>query len=313
MAMRVSFWLLYILFLVPFYFFLFRKSGEGLGIFLGDATLLGGAIVVMLMIRRSHRRQDRFFEYSFVKPNPRVINMDVPREVREYLVRRAAIISALLIRASSEWFLQHKELPPEIEVITRRAQNELLRKEGLWEVLEADEADLFRAADGHWTAIQLDQSVAWCEQLRLLRWTLGLDTNLFPLHYFPRVDISAAKGIVEAGNELFRGKKMLAPWDVRVERDVSSRYFLRCLAEKITRGQLVEPEADAWARTVREECHGPSTDLLVGVQTVGELDDEKLHRFWLCAYFRMRYANYLVDLLGSDGPVTFAVWSQSQS
>jgi hypothetical protein len=36
-------------------------------------------------------------------------------------------------------------------------------------------------ADGQWTTEQQNEVATWCEQLRLLRWTFGIDAELMRL------------------------------------------------------------------------------------------------------------------------------------
>jgi hypothetical protein len=234
--------------------------------------------------------------------------------VHTYLIDRAAITAALLARAASEGYLQNKELPSGVEVVTRQKQNETLRRENLWEKLEADEADMFRAAGGHWNSEQVNSAAVLCEYLRLLRWALGLDANLFPLAHFPRVDVSLTEGLAEQRQKVFQWKVVLAPWDVRVERDAADQYFGRCIAEIVARGKTNVPgEVNEWAHAVRNDLIGPSRDYLVGVQTIGELDDAALRAFFVTVSARTRYAGYLVDILASDVPVTFGEWSNVQN
>lgn len=313
-SLRVSFWLLYILCLIPFEFFLLRKSGDSLGIVLADTGLLIGATLVVVVIRRSHRRQDELFKYSFVSTAPQESVEAPSASVRAYLIDRAAITAALLSRAASEWYVQNKELPSGVEVVTRRTQNEILRRENLWEKLEADEADMFRAADGHWKTDQVDSASSLCEYLRLLRWVLGLDAKLFPLTHFPRVDVSLTQGLVERRQKVFQGKSVLATWDVRVERDAADQYFARCIAEIVARRKTsVAAEVDEWAHGLRDDLMGPSKDFVVGTQTIGELDESTLRAFFIIASARTRYAGYLVDILASGVPVTFKEWSEAHS
>lgn len=308
--LRASFWMFYMVCWATSEFFIFRRSSTNLWIPIGDSALLGIAGIVVLWIRRSHRRQDQMFTYSFTDVKPINVSRSAKDQLRAYLIDRAAITAALLMRASSEWCLQNKELPSEIEIITRRVQNDLLRREGLWNSLEPEELTLFLSADGHWSEEQQGDVIAWCERLRLLRWTLGYDASLFRLGHFPRVDASIAKGIVERRQEFFKGKEMLAAWDVRVERDTATGYLIQCIAEIMERKQWsnLSEELGEWAHDVRKDVYGPSTDVIAGIQTLGEMDDATLSTFFSTVEARREYSSYLVDLLGGEPLLTFDDW-----
>lgn len=67
--LRASFWMFYMVCWATSEFFIFRRSSTNLWIPIGDSALLGIAGIVVLWIRRSHRRQDQMFTYSFTDVN----------------------------------------------------------------------------------------------------------------------------------------------------------------------------------------------------------------------------------------------------
>lgn len=277
------------------------------------AVIFGCAILILLAIRRSHRRQDAFFQ-SFLSSGRGDSKSDSSSiEVQQHLVECAVIKGALLARAASESFLKTKEIPDGIVIITRQTQIESLRTQGLWDKLSLEEGDLLRAPDGYWTPEQIQQMVSWCEQLRLLRWVLGLDGEITPLAFFPRTDVSLSAEIVKHGRALFDGKELLNSWDIRVERDIAREYLVRCLIEWQSRESIhASREFAEWAAQARVQVAGPSDDLLAGVKAVGELENDELAYLQLIAGIRENFSDYLIDQVSTDRPIDFLVWSKTR-
>jgi hypothetical protein len=140
---------------------------------------------------------------------------DASLEVHAYLEECALIVASLLARAASEIYLQQNQPAPGLGVVTQQMQNALLRENGLWDKLEQAEADLASAADGNWSVEQQNQVLMWCEQLRLLRWVIGVDSELVSLAHFPTLDFSLSREVLRRG-KWPSGKAVLKSWDVRV-------------------------------------------------------------------------------------------------
>jgi hypothetical protein len=285
----------------------------------GGATLvfyglfLGVVAAGVFMLRRAHRRQDDALKFSLTDTQPARQQADEVAEiVRTYFAERTVIIASLIARAGSEIYLLVNEFPPGVEVVTRQAQNAILREKGLWDKLEPAESDLVSTADGRWSEEQRQQLASWCEQLRLLRWTLGIDAELMPLIHFPKVDFALSQSLEGPREVLLRSERTLAPWELRVERDIAWRYFARIVAELKGRDLIGgDSEMEKWTAGLRAATIGPSTDYLAGPKTVGELDDESLKLLGVIAWSRGRYAAYLVDQLSADNCFSFATWSPS--
>jgi len=264
-----------------------------------------------VMLRRSHRQQDQALNYSITGRSVLALQDadDISAIVRTYLAERAAIIGSLVARAASENHLRLNEVPFE-QASMRQRQNAQLRQSGLLDKLEPTEADLVGVADGRWTVEQLNEVVKWCEQLRLLRWTLGIDAEMIPLAHFPRVDFSLSLGLLGSKCTFSGSGQTLKSWDLRVERDIAFGYVARVVAELKARKLItIGPELDSWADQLREKSLGPSNDYLVGSKTVGELDDDNLRLLWIIAVSRGQYAAYLAEQLSADNPCSFARWS----
>jgi hypothetical protein len=166
------------------------------------------------------------------------------------------------------------------------------------------------AADGLWTAEHRAKIVTWCEQLRLLRWTLRIDAELIPLAHNPPVDYSLVHDLLRDTAVIQTGKPTRASWDLRGERDIALEYFARVVAELKSRSLIAEStELDGWPEEFREKSLGTSVDYLVGPKTVAELNEGPLRLLGMIAHACWEYAAYLVELLSGAGAVPLAEWS----
>jgi hypothetical protein len=305
---KIAFAFLYfVMYVVIFYLLPLRERGAaGLFGFYGLIFTSGG--IAFFMLRRSHRKQDELLHYPLTGLNPREPPAaDISPVVRGYLQERAVIIASLLARAASEIHIERHELPSGAEVLTRQIQNAILRRKGLWDKLEPVEAELVSAADGRWSVEQQNNATKWCEQLRLLRWTLGIDAELMPLAHFPKVDFSLTRELLDERLTFPVRTAIRKSWDLRVERDGALQYAARIVAELKGRALITnEAQLDDWADRLRAESLGASKDYLAGSKTIGELSDESLLLLGAIAVARQTYAAYLSDQLNADVPVSFA-------
>ncbi len=230
----------------------------------------------------------------------------VNASVRGYVAERARIIAALLDRAGSELYLRNHEIPDGSEIVARQRQNQLLLKAGVWEKLERSEVELLSLPDRAWSQEQCNMSVVWCEQIRLLRWTLRLDAEIMPLAHFPPLDFTLAKLPGEVGET---DTPMLLPSDLRAERDIAKAYLVRLIAESTARKlTLFTPQMEEWSAEFRSAVAGPSTDFLIGTRTVNDLKDREVGFFLGTSNARYDYTAYLVEVLGSETPFPHSNW-----
>lgn len=315
LALRVTFFLVY---LAVYAAFLIGQvtSAAGGGIWNAVFYLVtfGSGLVAVLLIRRWHKKQDELLNYSITgqsRLHPQDAS-DASTEVRSYLQDRTLIIASLLARGGSEIYLHQNQLSPGSEVLTRQIQNGLLRERGLWSRLEQAEADLAAAADGRWTLDQQDRVVAWCEQLRLLRWVLRVDPELVPLQHFPALDYSLAHELLRQPEAVRNDRPMLRSWDVRGERDIAAAYMARTIAELKGRGLIVNgPQLEGWADELRAKSLGASSDYLAGSRTIGELPEPELKLIGSFAAARHLYCAYLAEQLNAIQPIPFSIWEKA--
>jgi hypothetical protein len=249
-------------------------------------------ILVGILQRRLERRaQDR--------DNPAV-----PATTKLAIYREACLLAILLERLSSEIGME-KELPEDIEVITRRVLLDRLAELNLRDNLEPELRDILLAPDGHWPQELKQRAFQSWECFTVLRWVLGLGA-LTPLTEQPNYKLADI-------NVLFAIKQLeklsvLPAWDVRPARNNTMLFFNRCWSELIARGAIgdVTEEAVQHAIEAREtiQSEGYNADFLVGVRTVPELQDQLLWQITVRTYHRMQMLALLVDVTSGDKPTS---------
>jgi len=276
------------------------------------AFIIGTGIIAAVAMRRWYRNQNKILNQSITGQASLSFPgaFKAPQSVRSYLEERALIVASLLARGASEVQLHSTNQSNDIgEVLTRQALNGFLRGHGLWERLEPAEVDLASAADGRWTSEQEGRVIAWCEQLRLLRWVLGVDPEIVPLWHNPTVDFKLGWELLQQAAALADRRSEVGPWDIRMQRDLATAYATRAIAELKVRGVVPAcPELDRWANNLRASCLGDSVDFLAGVRTIAEVREDALRLLAFLAAARGQYAGYLVDQLNATEPIAFSSW-----
>ena len=274
--------------------------------------IFASGTLAAIMMRRWHKKQDEILNTSLTGRNPlRPQELTFPHEgVRAYLYERSLIIASLLSRAASEIYLANSDDTGTLaQVATRQTQNAFLRERGLWLKLEQSEFELASIADGQWPATQQNNVIEWCEQLRLLRWVLRIDSEIVPLAHFPKLDFSLGVQLLRDQAEGRHGQTVEV-WEVRMERDAALQYVARIVSEMKARGHV--PDIGSWADHFRAKSLGNSTDYLAGADTIADLGDEQLRLLGSLAVARERYSTYLADQLNSTQPFPFSVWQRNQ-
>lgn len=126
---------------VCWYFFYFR------GLLAADKAtglLSLGVLIWMVSLMAYSAVQLKWEKWKLDKDDP-----PVTPGIKIALHQEACLLAILLERLGSEIAME-KELPPEIEIITRRVQLEKLDALGLRENLDPFLLDVLLAPDGHW-------------------------------------------------------------------------------------------------------------------------------------------------------------------
>jgi hypothetical protein len=214
-----------------------------------------------------------------------------------YLADLTLLYAVLLDRAGSERFLKETELPPGMEVTSRRTQMEVLRACGIWDRVSAKDREAIMMPDGAWEWERINRFATGIEPLRLLRWVLHLEFRLPTIGQQLSGDFSIAHEIVVEPQRLRRNTGMVEDSAVRSARDDARTTLLRCIAEAISRGYQVadDEKTAAWAKQVSEELSGnQDEDFLLGNELVSEASRERLA--WATALANIR-TNFLTDVL----------------
>jgi hypothetical protein len=220
------------------------------------------------------------------------------------LYRETCLLATLLERLGSESYLSEKELPPGVEIVTRRAILDRLNSLGLREGLEPWTLDLLLAPDGHWTHEQKRRAAGAWERFVVLHWTLGL-SELRPLNDSPNYNLADARSLFQIKRPI--GLSVRPSWDLRPAREEADNFFNRCWTELTARGALsgVDKDDVDQAILLRAEIadEGYLGDYLIGTMTVAEVD---LATLWYCsirAYRRWEATSRIIDVLTADVPL----------
>jgi hypothetical protein len=313
-VLKISFFAIYLVGCVLYLVYTAAVGGSWMMAFY--AFIFGTGILAAILMRRWHRSQDELLNQSLTGQPNRGLNgvFSLQSGVRAYLEERAFITASLLARGASEIQIHRNQAHNSGEVLARQTLNTFLRVRNLWEKLERAEADLASVADGLWTSEQEGYVVVWCEQLRLLRWVLGIDPEIVPLWHCPGLDFRLSWDLLQRGTAVNDRRVEIGPWDIRMQRDLATDYMARIIAELKARGIVpAGPELDGWADELRAKSLGASVDLLAGTRTIAEISDDGLRCLVVLAAARGRYASYLVDQLNAPTPFAFSSWDADHS
>lgn len=227
----------------------------------------------------------------------------VSPEIKKALYRETFVLACLLIRFASERGME-KELPPTIEVITRRSLIERLRTRGLLKEMLPSVRNLLLAPDGHWTEQQKVQVERLWEIFEVLAHVLGL-TDLSSLSQQASYSLSAAYKVLEVRKPESLG--VLPSWDLRPARDVTEQIFGRCWIEIVARGEWAEgneevvKEAMDWREHI--QSGGYTEDVMVGVQTVSEISSATLWLLTRRTLRRLQALRIAVEIVSGEKQV----------
>jgi hypothetical protein len=213
----------------------------------------------------------------------------------------------MLDRAGSESFLRDKELPPNVEVISRRTHIDLMRRTGIWEKMANADREAMMIPDGHWGSELIARTSLGLEPLRLLRWVLRVDYFLPVIGRDSSPSYAVAHEIVADPQKVLEAKKIIDRNSLTAARRAAEHYFYRCAAESISRGyhETRDETAKAWAGDVSQALAGKQgEDLLLGATLVSEATPTELSQALTRARTRMNFLAWIETLLtGSDLPL----------
>lgn len=258
-----------------------------------------GVVIGMVLLLAYSTMQQRWEKWKVDKDDPAVTS-----EIKIALHREACLLAILLDRLGSEIGME-KELPPSIEVITRRVQLEQLNALGLRDDLNPFLLDVLLAPDGHWTQeLKRRAGNSW-ECLAVLIWALGIG-ELRPLSSGPKYDYGCLRRVLEVKEAT--KLNALAAWDLRPERNKTDVFFTRCWSELTARREIVETSdedvAEAIEKRSRIEADGYTADYLIGAQTISELSSPILWMLVIRAYNRWQTLCLIIDIISGEKPAS---------
>lgn len=258
------------------------------------------------------RRQNRLNQPVHVTPQPeapRLVEMTAEQRDRfcTWLGELGLFYAVMLDRAGSELFLQRKELPPNIEIVSRRTHIDLLRRTGIWDKLSPADRDAVIIADGHWEQPMIQRVTLAMEPFRLIRWLLRVDFYLPVVGKQVRGDFGLAHEIVLAPEKLLAAHEFIRPEGLEIAVRSARDYFYRCFAESLHRGYRTPRNEDAakWAADVATRFSGRQhDDLTIGTKLVSEADQDEI--LWTTAqsHTRMTFLTCITSLVNNpDQPL----------
>jgi hypothetical protein len=272
----------------------------------GSIFLVPFLVPVMWWIRRSAKKD---FAPLNIAPQASAHGSEAreanSQALHSHFADLALLYAVLVDRAGSERFLKEKELPPGVEVTSRRAHVEALRSAKLWERIGPKDREALMIADGGWDWEQINRFAMGIEPLRLLRWVLRIDFRLPTIGQQLWGDFGIAHEIVVDPERLWRGHDLIDADTVRTSRDDARSTLLRCIAEAISRGYQVaaDDEMAAWAKGISEELAGNQhEDFLLGDKLVSEATREQLGWATALADMRCDLLAMVLELLETGNP-----------
>jgi len=250
---------------------------------------------------------------SIVPPSssaPRELSPEEKRAHREFFSRLTLFYAVMVDRAGSESFLKQKILPDGYEVTARRVYLDLLKKHDLWDRMSSLDRESMMMADGFWNWRQINVVALSIEPLRLLRWILRIDFYLPLIGQQLRGDYRQSCELVRAPQKMLEGIELATIPMIETGRDSARQYYIRCLAEEITRGyrkppnqepgQESGPASTDWATEISNSLGGKQhDDLVLGDKLVSEAERDQLEWATLLAWNRLQFLNWVLYIMNS--------------
>jgi hypothetical protein len=267
----------------------------------GAIVLFIFAIPVVWWIRRNNRlNEPAHITPQTEPPKPVEMTADERRRFCAGLAELGLFYAVMLDRAGSELFVQHKELPSNLEIVSRRTHIDLLRRTGIWDKLHSADREAIMIADGHWETSMIQRVSLAMEPFRLIRWLLRVDFYLPAVGMQAKGDFGLAHEIVLAPDKLLAARQLIDPEGLDIALHSAREYFYRCFAESIHRGYGTSSNKDAarWASEVATRLSGRQhDDLTIGAKLVSEADRDEILSTITQAHTRMSFLSLIGKLV----------------
>jgi hypothetical protein len=267
----------------------------------GAVFLIPFVIPVIWWIRRSNRLNEPVHITPQPEP-PRPVEMS-PEQRNQFcaaLGELGLFYAVMLDRAGSELFVQRKELPPNVEIVSRRTHIDLLRRTGLWDKLSPADREAIMIADGHWDPETVQRVSLAMEPFRLIRWLLRVDFYLPVVGKQAKADFGLSHEIVLAPEKLLASRELIGPEGLDIALRSARDYFYRCFAESIHRGYATSSNGDSarWASEIVTRLSGRQhDDLTIGTKLVSEADEDEILWTMTQSHARMTFLTWITSLV----------------
>lgn len=209
--------------------------------------------------------------------------------------------AALCDRAAIESLAREGKIAEAQRGVGRQRALSVGRLEPVWARLGEVERNLLIADEGSWT---WDETWPWIvrgEDVRVMRWVIGMDEVLRPFEFLKPDLLLVFRTTTHA--EETNGDRCLAAYDLRPAQTMAQAMVSRCAAEGVLRGEYEEDDAAVRAELVAlAERMGAdeSSDFLIGTKTVAKASEKDLRWVGQAAVRRMVVLGGLIDYL--NGP-----------
>lgn len=218
-------------------------------------------------------------------------------ELRRELGELCLLHAVFAERAAAERFLQTKELPEGIEVVTRRKHIDLLREYGIYDRLRDNERTLLLMPQGHWTGEVIDACAMALEPLRLLRWVLRLDEYLSLVGDHLQADFSLSRSTFEDPARVFADNGFIQAKTLETAIQSANVLGYRCWSEGVARGFFVpedEEEAEQARSYAAKFAGDEGGDFLLGNVIVSRAEEADVRLAGTLAYRRRWVLNWVL-------------------
>lgn len=261
-------------------------------------VIMGLAVGLSMLIARNNARSGQSLLHSAPPMKMDILNATDHRPHVVSLLLRCAV---LVDRAGGEFLVKAGKLAPEHYGLHRRRTLDIARADDTWATFSEKEQALLLSAEGSWADGDVWRSLDYIEDVRSLRWTLGMDSGLVPLE-FVELDLTPALRITTDIRTL-SGNICLPPWEIRPARDNARLMLNRCMGEGLRRGFYNHDDIET--KTTLSDLAGelastPSEDLLIGAETVATASEEKIRFVTITALRRALVLDRMISYFGGD-------------
>jgi hypothetical protein len=265
-----------------------------------SATFGGSVAAAILAAKGAAALREKLEENRQERRSPAT-----PRDSKLAIHREACLVAILLERLASERYVQEKELPPGIQITTRRVLLARLAKLELREGLEPWLNDLLLAPDGHWADEQKHRVDATWEYFAVLWWVMGRgDLQLLTLQ--PKYSFKDTEALFAIRRPV--SLPFIPSWDIRPARDAAGYFAHFSWVELLRRGAIPGRSGEKVRQEI-EYCRQMAgrlytDDSLIPGQCIPRYTTPDLWILNRRAVRRWRALSMLVEVLGGHEPMS---------